>query len=62
MDDLFGHPVDVLRNAKIVDAALGLRAVIGVHGYFHLAHGILLDPVLHTKEFCGAKVVRKVLN
>ena len=44
-NDLFGHFIDVLGDAEIIDAALGLGAIIGINGHLYFTHGIFFYAV-----------------
>ena len=47
LDDLFGHPVDILCDPEIVDAALGLATQIGLEG---LSIGALAEVTQMSKS------------
>ena len=44
-DDLLRHPVDVLRNGKIHDAALGLCAVVCISRNLNSSHGVFFGSI-----------------
>jgi cell wall-associated NlpC family hydrolase len=52
-DDLFRHPVDILCDLEIFNAALGLRAINGIGRHLHFAHRIFFDAVLKVGFDCS---------
>jgi hypothetical protein len=45
LNDLFRHPVNILGDAEVFNAALGLGAIISVHGHLYFAHRVFFNPV-----------------